>query len=68
MRHIDLVWKHLEKKGSITAVEAFGEYGIMRLAARIKDLRDAGKKINTITTEAYNRWGNRVQFATYIKG
>lgn len=33
---------HLEKRGSISPLEAQGTYGITRLAARIHDLKQAG--------------------------
>jgi hypothetical protein len=41
------VLAHLENRGSITPLEAFGVYRITRLAARIKELRDAGIHIAT---------------------
>lgn len=34
-----LVLRHLEKYGSITPKEAYENYRIMRLAARVKELR-----------------------------
>jgi len=36
---------HLEKRGSISPLEAFGTYGITRLAARVHELRKAGYSI-----------------------
>lgn len=39
---------HLEKHKSITPLEAFGVYGIFRLAARIWELRKIGKEIATV--------------------
>lgn len=39
---------HLEKHKSITPLEAFGVYGVFRLAARIWELREIGKKITTV--------------------
>ena len=41
------ILNHLQKYGSITALEAVEKYRIMRLASRISDLRQAGYKINT---------------------
>lgn len=38
---------HLEKHKSITPLEALGVYGIFRLAARIWELRQIGKTIET---------------------
>lgn len=41
------VLAHLESKGSISPLEAFGVYGITRLAARINELRKAGMEVTT---------------------
>ncbi len=38
---------HLNRGLSISPLEAFGCYGVYRLAARIKDLRDEGHQIVT---------------------
>lgn len=42
------VLSHLERRGSISPLEAFGVYRITRLAARIKEIRNAGFKVETI--------------------
>lgn len=36
------ILRHLKDYGSITSLEAMQEYGIMRLASRINDLRQGG--------------------------
>lgn len=41
------------------------EYGIMRLASRIDELRKAGHPIVTDTEEALNRYGEKTRFARY---
>jgi hypothetical protein len=41
------VLRHLEKGKTITPLEALGVYGIYRLAARIRELRDAGHDVIT---------------------
>lgn len=43
----ELVLDHMRRHGSITALDAMNHYGCMRLAARIKDLRDDGFTILT---------------------
>jgi len=48
------IFHHLKTVGSITALEALSEYGCFRLAARIKDLRDAGHNIYTDNVELPN--------------
>ena len=41
----DKVLLHLEKRGSLTPLQAMDQYGIMRLAARIAELRREGHDI-----------------------
>ena len=50
------ILSHLNKHGSITPLEALNRYGCMRLAPRIKELREAGHAIKT---------DNSAGFATY---
>lgn len=47
MTQCELIARHLEEHGSITALEALDRYGAFRLAARIKDLKDAGVDIKS---------------------
>lgn len=42
------ILNHLEKRGSISPMEALMGYGCMRLAARIHELRNAGFNIQTM--------------------
>ena len=53
---------HLEKNKSITPLEAFGVYGIFRLAARIWELRQIGKRITTV----YMKDDNGKPYARYV--
>lgn len=41
------VLEHLKTHGSITSWQAFEEYGITRIGARIHELREMGFKIRT---------------------
>ena len=61
----DLVLMHLKKYGSITAKEAEDEYGIMRLASRINELRDMGYPIKTDLIAGKNKRGKTSNFARY---
>jgi hypothetical protein len=54
-----LVLRHLQK-APITPLEALKLYGVMRLASRINELRDAGHEI---VTDTITRKGKR--FAQY---
>lgn len=68
MTQCDRIMRHLDEYGSITQLEALGEYGIMRLASRISDLRRDGKNIVTDTVTGKNRYGESVSFARYRMG
>ena len=59
---------HLEEAGSITAKEAMDEYGIMRLSARINELKDAGYKVCKIMENSENRFGEQTRYARYYLG
>ena len=63
-----MVLHHMETEGSITPKEAMDEYGIMRMGARIYDLKQAGYKVNRIMVTEENRFGHEVRFARYYLG
>lgn len=42
MNQCETILRHLRDYGSITSLEAMQEYGIMRLASRISDLKKIG--------------------------
>jgi len=51
---------HLESGKPITALQALNEFGCLRLAARIKDLKDSGMIINKVMVTE-----NSKRFAVY---
>ena len=53
------------KKSHIGPLEAMKELGIMRLAARIKDLRDEGHKIDMSWNYVTDRHGEERRVARY---
>lgn len=61
----DRIIRHLKDFGSITSREADKEYGIMRLASRINDLRKAGYEITAETQTGKNRYGEPTHFTVY---
>ena len=65
MSQCEKVLAHLKAKGSITPREAYELYGIMRLGARIYDLKHRGHRIREETEESRNRYGERVRYARY---
>lgn len=63
---VDMVISHINEYGSITPLEAMREYGIMRLAARINDLKSAGFDINSKCVFRRNRYGEKVRVKQYF--
>ena len=61
----DKVLRHLKDHGSITSAEAFNEYGILRLASRINDLRAQGIAIVSETASGKNRYGETTHYSVY---
>ena len=59
------VLQHLQAYGSITPLEAMQEYGIMRLGARIYDLKKMGYSINSSRETGENRYGESISYARY---
>lgn len=62
----NMVLAHLEKYGSITPKQAEERYGIMRLGARIFELREIGYPIMTTMQKSKNRFGVETAYAKYI--
>ena len=65
MTQNEMVLKHMQDYGSISSAEAFTEYGITRLSARIYDLRRHGHCIKGQQVEKTNRYGKKVWFDRY---
>ena len=61
MTQNQIILKHLKKHGSITPLQAINKYMILRLSARIFDLRDSGHKIKTTIIKS-----GKKRFAKYI--
>ena len=60
------ILRHMADRGSITSREAMWEYGIMRLASRISDLKRAGHGIGSRTISDKNRYGEMTYFSEYF--
>lgn len=65
MTQNEQIRNHLKQFGSITPIEALQEYGIMRLASRISDLKKEGFPIASETVKSMNRFGKPVTFSKY---
>lgn len=61
----ELVLRHLKDYGEINPMEAIRDYGIMRLGARIYDLKKQGYRIASRTGKGINRYGEKVTWAVY---
>lgn len=59
------VLRHLLVNGTITSVEAIEHYGIMRLGARIYDLKKQGYPIKTYLRVGKTRHGESMIYAEY---
>ena len=55
----------MEDYGSITSIEAMQEYGIMRLASRISDIKHLGIPIQKEMVSGKNRYGESTSYARY---
>lgn len=66
MTQCERIYRHLKDYGSITSLEAMQEYGIMRLASRISDMKKSGVAIRTETVNGKNRYGEKTSFSRYF--
>tara|TARA_Y100000114_G_C11682828_1_gene289453 strand:- start:385 stop:600 length:216 start_codon:yes stop_codon:yes gene_type:complete len=57
--------RHLNDKGSITALQAMKDYGIMRLTSRICELKDEGYNIKSEFVSSKNRYNEPVSYSKY---
>ena len=61
MNQTERILRHLQTFGAITSLEAIQDYGILRLASRISDLRKEGLPM----VSGQNRYGEATSFARY---
>lgn len=65
MSQNDKILRYMHEAGSITPMEAIEQFGCMRLAARISELRAQGVAIKKETVKRRNRFGEPVSYARY---
>lgn len=65
MNQTEQILRHLQTFGAITSLEAIQDYGILRLASRISDLRKEGLPIRREMVSGQNRYGEDTSFARY---
>ena len=61
----DRVLRYLTENGSITPWDALREFGVMRLAAVVFELRAEKHNIITESETRVNRYGDAVTYARY---
>lgn len=59
------ILRHMKDYGSITSLEAVNEYGIMRLASRISDLKGQGYAILSERVTGKNRYNETTSYSVY---
>ena len=65
MTQCDRIIRHLKDHGSISSLEAISEYGILRLASRVNDLKRRGYNIVGEIKTGRNRYGEKTNFKVY---
>ena len=65
MTQSERIVRHLREYGGITSLEAMRDYGVMRLASRVSDLKKAGVPIYSEIVKGRNRYGEMTTFARY---
>ena len=65
MTQCDRILRHMEDYGSIDPMVAIKEYGCMRIASRIADLKGMGHNIVAERTKGKNRYGEQTSYCVY---
>lgn len=65
MAQCDRILKYIEENGSISSLEAMQEFGCMRLASRMCDIKKMGYTVTKETEKAQNRYGEPVHYVRY---
>lgn len=68
MTQIERINQYMVDFGGITQLDAVRDLGIMRLAARIADMRAEGIIISDEWVHTKNRYGEKVKFKRYKLG
>lgn len=65
MTQRDRVFDYLAEHGSITALDAMREFGIIDLAGRVRDLRKLGFDVVSTPETVVNRFGEPCRIVRY---
>ena len=61
----DRILRYIEENGSITQLDALREFGCMRLASRMCDIKKMGYPVKKEMETAKNRYGEPISYARY---
>ena len=67
MTQCQMILQYMDDFGSITPLDALREFGCMRLAARISDIKRMGIEIISEKEHAKNRYNRTVSYSRYKK-
>ena len=59
------VLDYISRFGSITAMEAFRDLGVMQLSARLVELEQQGYRFDKKQESAENRFGEKIYYIRY---
>lgn len=62
----DRILQYIEETGSITQLDALREFGCMRLASRMCDIKKMGYPVTKRMEKAHNRYGDQITYARYF--
>lgn len=65
MKQTERILKYINDFGSITSLQAMQDLGVMRLASRITDLKQAGYEIDSEFVHSKNRYGEPMKYKRY---
>ena len=69
MKQTERILKYINDFGGITSLQAMQDLGVMRLASRITDLKQAGYEIDSEYVHSKNRYGEPMKYKRYyMKG
>lgn len=68
MNQREMILKWMTEYGSITPVDAMREFGCMRLASRISEIRKDGYDVRKVLEKNVNRFGDTMRYARYSLG
>lgn len=59
------ILQYIEDTGSVTQMDALREFGCMRLASRMSDIKKMGYPVKMEMEKSKNRYGEPVHYARY---